>query len=98
MRLRVAISRVITGALLANAIPHFVNGISGRQFPTPFASPPGVGLSSPMVNVVWGAANLAVAYLLLGKGQRIGSAFSVDALALAVGFFGTAIALALVFA
>jgi hypothetical protein len=53
------------GAFLANAIPHFVNGVSGRPFQSPFAKPPGVGLSSAVVNVVWGFANLIVAYLLL---------------------------------
>ena len=26
------------GAFLVNAIPHFVIGVSGRSFPTPFAS------------------------------------------------------------
>ena len=34
------------GALLVNAVPHFVNGASGRSFPSPFASPPGRGQSS----------------------------------------------------
>jgi hypothetical protein len=53
------------GAFLANAVPHFVNGVSGRPFPTPFASPPGRGLSSPMVNVLWGSFNLALAYVLV---------------------------------
>jgi hypothetical protein len=53
------------GAFLANAVPHFVNGVSGRPFPTPFASPPGRGLSSPKVNVLWGAFNLTVGYLLV---------------------------------
>ncbi len=33
----------VAGLLLANGVPHFVQGISGRWFPTPFASPPGVG-------------------------------------------------------
>jgi hypothetical protein len=41
------------GMFLANAIPHFVNGVSGDRFPTPFANPPGKGLSSPTVNVAW---------------------------------------------
>jgi hypothetical protein len=53
------------GALLVNAVPHFVNGVSGRRFPTPFASPPGKGQSSPTVNVLWGTLNLAVGYLLV---------------------------------
>jgi len=53
------------GAFLANALPHLGNGISGRAFQSPFASPPGVGLSSSMVNVLWGLFNLAVGYLLV---------------------------------
>jgi len=28
------------GAFLVNAIPHFVSGVLGRAFPSPFASPP----------------------------------------------------------
>jgi hypothetical protein len=53
------------GALLANFIPHFVAGVSGAPFQSPFASPPGEGLSSSTVNVAWGLFNLAIAYLLL---------------------------------
>jgi hypothetical protein len=33
------------GAFLANTIPHLVSGISGSPFQSPFASPPGQGLS-----------------------------------------------------
>ncbi|HTP52366.1 MAG TPA: hypothetical protein VMK42_16880 [Anaeromyxobacteraceae bacterium] len=53
------------GAFAVNAVPHFVSGVSGRPFPSPFATPPGEGLSSANVNVWWGAFNLLVAYLLL---------------------------------
>jgi hypothetical protein len=52
------------GAFLANCVPHFVHGISGDRFPTPFASPPGRGLSSPTVNVIWGLFNLAIGAVL----------------------------------
>ncbi len=55
------------GAFLANGIPHFVNGVSGSPFQSPFASPPGEGLSSSLVNVLWGSFNFAVAYLLLAR-------------------------------
>jgi hypothetical protein len=58
------------GAFLGNSVPHFVNGVSGHPFQSPFASPPGVGLSSAMVNVLWGFFNLAVGYLLV---CRVGS-------------------------
>jgi hypothetical protein len=47
-----------SGMFLANAVPHFVYGICGDRFPTPFAKPPGRGLSSPTVNVLWGLFNL----------------------------------------
>ncbi len=53
------------GAFLVNAVPHFVSGACGRPFPSPFASPPGRGMSSPVVNVLWGFFNLAIGYLLV---------------------------------
>lgn len=53
------------GAFLGNGIPHFVSGLQGRAFQSPFAKPPGEGLSSSMVNTLWGFFNLLVAYLLL---------------------------------
>ena len=53
------------GAFLANAIPHLVSGITGHPFQSPFASPPGQGLSSATVNVLWGSFNLVIGYLLI---------------------------------
>jgi hypothetical protein len=53
------------GAFLANAIPHFVSGTMGRPFQSPFATPPGQGLSSSTVNVLWGVFNFVVTYLLI---------------------------------
>ena len=57
---------------LANVVPHFVHGVSGDRFPTPFARPPGKGLSSPTVNVVWALGNLAVGYVLFRAGRVSG--------------------------
>lgn len=53
------------GAVLANCLPHLMNGVSGSPFQTPFASPPGKGLSSSTVNVLWGLFNLFLAYILI---------------------------------
>ncbi len=53
------------GAFLTNGLPHFVSGVTGRAFQSPFAKPPGEGLSSSTVNVLWGSFNLAVGYVLL---------------------------------
>jgi hypothetical protein len=60
------------GMFLVNAVPHFVSGVCGRKFPSPFASPPGKGESSPVVNVLWGAFNLVIGYLLV---FRVGEFF-----------------------
>ena len=74
------------GMFLANVVPHFVHGISGDPFPTPFAHPPRKGLSSPITNVLWALVNLIVGYVLL----RIGKVSSGSNLALAVFFVGIA--------
>ncbi len=72
------------GMFLANVVPHFVHGISGDRFPTPFARPPGKGLSSPTVNVLWALLNLAVGYIL----YRVGNVSGGGDFALVVFFAG----------
>jgi uncharacterized membrane protein YpjA len=59
------ISYFFGGIFAVNAIPHFVSGVTGRPFQSPFAKPPGKGLSSAIVNVVWGFFNAVVGYLLV---------------------------------
>jgi hypothetical protein len=58
------------GLFLANLLPHLGNGMSGHPFQSPFATPPGEGLSPATTNVLWGFFNLVIAYLLL---CRVGS-------------------------
>ena len=53
------------GAFLTNAIPHFVSGMMGRSFQSPFAKPSGEGLSSSTVNVLWGLFNVVIGYILV---------------------------------
>ena len=53
------------GMFLANFSPHFIAGMSGVRFYTPFATPPFRGLSSPVVNMLYALFNLAMAYALL---------------------------------
>ncbi|HZD30162.1 MAG TPA: hypothetical protein VE779_00730 [Candidatus Angelobacter sp.] len=59
------VSYFFGGIFLANAVPHFVSGMMGRSFQTPFAKPPGVGLSSSTVNALWGFTNLVASYFLI---------------------------------
>ena len=49
----------LSGALLTNAISHSVQGVSGAPFQSPFASPPGIGESSPLSNVLWGLGTVS---------------------------------------
>lgn len=58
-----------SGVFLSNAVPHFVQGVSGNKFPTPFAKPPGKGLSPAYVNVLWAGFNLIIGYILLHTSQ-----------------------------
>ena len=55
------------GALLCNSIPHLAAGLQGAPFPTPFAKPRGIGNSSPFLNFLWGACNVAVGIALLSR-------------------------------
>jgi hypothetical protein len=68
------VAAFFSGAFFANVVPHFVKGICGDKFPTPFAKPPGKGLSSPLVNVVWALFNLVIGFLLFRPGQ-VGSGY-----------------------
>jgi hypothetical protein len=58
------IAYFFAGAFFTNGIPHFVSGVQGRPFQSPFAKPPGEGLSSSTVNVLWGSFNFVVVYVL----------------------------------
>ncbi len=57
------------GMFLANTVPHFIHGVSGDAFPTPFSTPPGKGLSSAPVNVYWALFNLIIGYILFRAGK-----------------------------
>jgi hypothetical protein len=84
----------LSGMFLANGVPHFVQGVSGAPFQSPFAKPPGVGESSPLVNVLWGFGNLVAGALLLHFFWPLGAAGWVVA---GAGALGISIQLALHF-
>jgi hypothetical protein len=74
------------GMFLGNFVPHFVKGVCGDPFPTPFSKPPGKGLSSPVVNVFWGLLNLVIAYILF----RVGRVSADNCLSVVICFIGLA--------
>jgi len=82
------------GAFLTNVIPHFVSGVMGRAFQSPFAKPSGEGLSSATVNVLWGFLNLVAGYVLVCRVGDFDLHSTADVAVLGVG----ALLLALVMA
>lgn len=76
-----------SGLFLSNAVPHFVAGVSGNKFPTPFAKPPGKGLSSATTNVIWALVNLVIGFRLF----QVGHLAEAETLSLVVFFAGVAV-------
>lgn len=85
------------GVFLCNFVPHFVAGVSGRPFQSPFSKPPGVGLSSSTLNVLWALVNLLIAWLLLAKVGVFDLRDPVHALIAGAGFALMALALSRTF-
>lgn len=73
------------GVFLANAVPHFVSGTTGRPFQSPFAKPPGEGLSSSTVNVCWGIFNAVVGYILVCRVGNFDLKSTLDVVACGLG-------------
>ena len=80
------VSYFFGGGFLCNAIPHIGSGLMGRPFQSPFAKPPGQGLSSSTVNLLWGVLNLAIAYALICRVGDFSLRSNVDIAALGLGF------------
>jgi hypothetical protein len=97
MRWNHYLSYFFGGAFLVNALPHFISGVTGHPFQTPFASPPGQGLSPALVNVLWGACNLVVAYILLMRVGKFELRSTKHALTAGAGALLMAVMSALVF-
>jgi hypothetical protein len=79
------VSWFLGGAFLTNAVPHYVSGLMGRPFQSPFAKPPGEGLSSSTVNLLWGFLNLVFGYLLVCRVGNFDLKDTRDVLALGLG-------------
>jgi hypothetical protein len=93
-----AVAYFFGGMFLTNAVPHLVMGVCGRPLQTPFASPPGRGLSSALVNVLWGMLNLVLGYLLVAQVGAFNLRKAKHALLLGAGILVMAVLLARTFA
>ena len=87
----------IAAAFLTNGMPHFVNGVSGRPFRTPFARLQGAKLGSPTANVVWGWVNFLIAFLLFANIGPLYIGTPGDTVFVAAGVLVTGVLLARIF-
>ena len=91
------VSYFFGGAFLVNAVPHFVSGLMGRAFQSPFAKPPGKGLSTSTVNVLWGIVNIVIGWLLICRVGNFNAYSGTDMLAAGLGGLVMALMLAKTF-
>ncbi len=84
------------GFFVTNSLPHLIPGIHGKEFHSPFASPPVKGKSSAVVNVLWGVFNLVVAYILFVE-TDINLRNYVEGAGFLLGILITSLVLAIVF-
>jgi hypothetical protein len=85
-------------AIMTNGIPHFVNGVCGRPFRTPFSAGSGGAESSAELNVVWGWANFVVAFLLFANVGPLYIGTPIDTIFIAAGMLVAGLLLARIFA
>lgn len=82
---------------MVNGVPHFVQGISGNPFQSPFAKPAGVGESSPLVNVLWGAFNFFAGTVILCHYLHFQPGANLQTLVVAIAALVTSMVLAVYF-
>jgi hypothetical protein len=71
------------GAFFVIGLPHFIRGISGERFRTPFSKPKEG--SSPIVNTLWGLVCFLIGYALLFGLGNFTLDFTLSARMLALG-------------
>lgn len=81
------VSYFFGGLFLANSVSHVVSGVMGKPFQSPFAKPPGEGLSSSTVNVLWGFFNIVLGYILVCRVGDFRLTNTPDVAALGLGAF-----------
>lgn len=87
----------LSGLFFANCIPHFTNGISGREFPNPFFYRFVKFIPSPLFNVIWGLMNICLALFILTFTTNLNLGFNAEFICIATGFSFASIGLSVFF-
>ncbi len=91
------IAHFIAAAIMTNGIPHFVSGVCGRSFRTPFVRMTGKPVSPPVVNVVWGWVNFLIAFLIFANIGPLYIGTPGDTIFVAAGMLVMGVILAMIF-
>lgn len=87
-----------SGLFLANGIPHFINGISGKYFHSPslhrflFKRIP-----SPLFNVIWGLISFALSLFFLSFTSKLNMGWNWGFVAYVSGFCFASVGLSIYF-
>lgn len=92
-----AISLFLAGLFFANGIPHFINGISGREFHNPALHRFVPRMPSPLFNVIWGLFNFGLALLFLSLADVFSISLPPEGVLFALGFAFAALGLSIFF-
>lgn len=76
----------LSGLFLANGIPHFIHGISGKNFHNPFLHRLVSWVPSPLFNLFWGLLSFGLAIFLLSLTKKIDLGFDRETFWMTVGF------------
>ena len=87
----------LAGLFFANGIPHFINGISGRDFHNPALHRFVPSVPSPLFNVIWGLLNFGLVIGLLTAAQILSLPVLPEGVLFALGFVFAAIGLSIFF-
>lgn len=85
------------GLFLANGIPHFINGISGKDFHNPSLHRFFPNIPSPLFNVIWGLFNFSLAVLLFSLVGNFVLGINYNSLSAAFGFIFASVGLSVYF-
>jgi hypothetical protein len=87
----------LAGLFLANGIPHFVNGISGKNFHNPFLHQFVPRVPSPLFNVIWGLLNFCLSIFILSFTNNFNIDLNHDSFSFGIGFAFSSIGLSIFF-
>jgi hypothetical protein len=90
------IALFFAGLFFANGIPHFVQGISGKEFHTPFLYRFAPSIPTPLFNVAWGLLNFCLVLLILSRVPFDPGVYS-NGISFAAGFACASIGLSILF-